>query len=383
MLISFVPWPGCRKTILRISEQTIGHANTKCQFRSRLIISITIIVLAITLWKLANVLLLLFGAVLLAIGLRAATRRVSRLTGLPNWLTLTLVIVVGTVAIIALFWIFGTALAAQFDNVVQTVPAGFNLLIEKFRGYAYGPQILEQARGVNVLGATSWITSMLTIAARSIAMGVGYVAITFFVAIYLAAQPERYRHLALRLVPSHHRAMITNLFNMTGDILQRWLIGQFVIMAVIGVLSGLGLWLLGIEAAFTLGLIGGLLCFIPYIGAILAAVPATLVALTQGPAYAAMVILMYAGVHFIEGNFITPLIQAEATSLPPVMALLSTVVFSLLFGPTAVLLAAPLTLFLMTAVELLYVQGGLGKPPEQPEGKLGSLPKRTVPELVV
>jgi predicted PurR-regulated permease PerM len=96
-----------------------------------------------------------------------------------------------------------------------------------------------------------------------------------------------------------------------------------------------------------------------------------------------MVILMYAGVHFIEGNFITPLIQAEATSLPPVLALLSTVVFSLLFGPTAVLLAAPLTLFLMTAVELLYVQGGLGEPPEQPEGKLGSLPKRTVPELVL
>jgi predicted PurR-regulated permease PerM len=164
-------------------------------FVGRLIISITIIMLAITLWKLANVLLLIFGAVLFAIGLRAATRRVSRLTGLPNWLTLTLVIVVGTVAIIALFWIFGTAIAAQFDNVVQTVPAGFNLLIETLRGYAYGPQILEQARGVNVLGATSWITSMLTIAARSIAIGVGYVAITFFVAIYLAAQPERYRHL--------------------------------------------------------------------------------------------------------------------------------------------------------------------------------------------
>ena len=352
-------------------------------FVGRLIISLTIIVLAIILWKLADVLLLLFGAILLAIGLRAATRRVSRLSGLPNWLALTLVIVTGSAAVIALFWVFGAAIAAQFENVIQTVPAGFNLLIEKFRGYAYGPQILEQARGVNVLGATSWITSMLTFAARSIVVGVGYLAITFFVAIYLAAQPERYRHLALRLIPSRYRATATNLFNTTGYILQRWLIGQLVIMAVIGVLSGFGLWLLGIEAAFTLGLIGGLLCFIPYVGAILAAVPATLVALTQGPAYAGMVILMYAGVHFVEGNFITPLIQAEATSLPPVLALLSTVVFSLLFGPTAVLLAAPLTLFLMTAVELLYVQRGLGEPPEQPGGKPDSLPKRAVPELVV
>ena len=109
-------------------------------------------------------------------------------------------------------------------------------------------------------------------------------------------------------------------------------------MASIGVLTGVGLWLLGIEAAFALGLMGGLLCFIPFIGAILAAVPATLVALTQGPLYAASVVLMYAAVHFIEGNFITPMVQAEATSLPPVLAILSTVVFSILIGPSGVCL---------------------------------------------
>jgi predicted PurR-regulated permease PerM len=148
-----------------------------------------------------------------------------------------------------------------------------------------------------------------------------------------------------------------------GNILERWLVGQLVVMCTIGLLSGVGLWLLGIEAAFALGLMGGLLCFIPFVGAILAAVPATLVALTQGPIYAASVILMYVGVHFIEGNFITPMVQAEATSLPPVLAILSTVAFSLLFGPAGVLLAAPLTLLLMVAVEVLYVQEGLGEPP--------------------
>jgi predicted PurR-regulated permease PerM len=149
---------------------------------------------------------------------------------------------------------------------------------------------------------------------------------------------------------------------MTGDILLRWLIGQTIVMSTIGLLSGIGLWLLGIEAPFALGLMGGLLCFIPYIGAILAAVPATLVALTQGPIYAASVIVMYALVHLVEGNFITPMVQAEATSLPPVLAILSTVAFSLLFGPSGVLLAAPLTLFLMVVVEELYVREGLGDP---------------------
>lgn len=95
-------------------------------------------------------------------------------------------------------------------------------------------------------------------------------------------------------------------------------------------------------------------------GAILAAVPATLVAFTQSPGAAASVVLMYVAVHFIEGNFITPMVQAEATSLPPVLAILSTVAFGLLFGPVGVLLAAPLTLLLMVAVDLLYVQQALG-----------------------
>ena len=68
-----------------------------------------------------------------------------------------------------------------------------------------------------------------------------------------------------------------------------------------------------------------------------------MVALTQGPIYAASVIAMYAAIHFVEGNFITPMVQAEATSLPPVLAILSTVGLGLLFGPSAILLAAPLT----------------------------------------
>jgi predicted PurR-regulated permease PerM len=109
---------------------------------------------------------------------------------------------------------------------------------------------------------------------------------------------------------------------------------------------------------------GGLLCFIPFVGAILAAVPATLMALTQGPAYAIAVICMYGFVHFVEGDFITPMVQAKATSFPPVLALLSTLAFSILLGPIGVLLAAPLTLFMLVALEVLYVQEGLGEPPE-------------------
>ena len=191
---------------------------------------------------------------------------------------------------------------------------------------------------------------------QGLALAVGYAVVTFFASIYLAAQPELYRQMCLELLPLAYRDRANTVFECTKSILRRWLAGQFVVMVVIGILSGIGLWLLGIEAAFALGLVGGLLAFIPYAGPILAGIPAVLVALTQGPRQAGLVILMYIGVHFVEGNFITPLVQAEVTALPPVLALLATIGVTILFGPAAVLLAAPLTLFAMVVIKVLWIE---------------------------
>ncbi len=348
--------------------QPVSDAMTLAGFTARLLVIAIIGALAVALWRLTDVLVLMFGAILLAIGLCAAARWVSRHIGIRRGFALAGVFGFGLCIVAAALWVFGSTVAAQMDDVIQAAPAGFRLFMTWVTSHPYGRQMLDQMRGANVMGATGWATSMVTATAGIITRAIGYAVIALFVAIYLAAQPGRYRHLCLRLVPPSHRPIADRLFGQAGHVLQRWLVGQFVVMLTIGVLSGIGLWLMGIEAAFALGLMGGLLCFVPFVGAILAAVPATLVALTQGPSYAAAVICMYAGVHFIEGNFITPMVQAEATALPPVLAILSTVAFSMLFGPLGVLLAAPLTLLLMAAVEILYVQRGLGEAPEATTG---------------
>lgn len=333
-------------------------------FTARLLVVILVGSLAAALWQLSEIVMLLFGASLLAIGLCAAAKQVSALTGIRKTYALSGVIVIGMAAFGSALWLFGSLVSAQISDVLEEVPAGFKLSMDWLKANSYGRLILDQARGINVLGATGWATSMATAAMGWITRGVGYAILTLFVAVYLAAQPDLYRHLCLRLVPPARRPAVGHLFDAVGDVLRRWLIGQLMVMGTVGILTGIGLYCLGINAAVALGLLGGLFCFIPYVGAILAAIPATLVALTQGPLSAASVVLMYAGVHFLEGNFITPFIQAKATELPPVLAILSTVAFSLLFGASGVLLAAPLTLFLITVVELLYVQAGLGEEPE-------------------
>jgi predicted PurR-regulated permease PerM len=341
------------------------------RFAVRLMMVLIFAVLAVALWRLLDILLLLFGAVLLSVGLCTAARLVSRYTRMGRGFALVVVFLTGLAVFGGALWVFGATIATQLDDVVQTTPAGFKLFMGWLDKYGFGPQLREQLReqlggtgsGASMLGAAGWATSTIATFAGVVTRALGYAVIALFVAIYLAAQPDRYLRLCLRLVPPRRRPIAERLFEISGDVLQRWLVGQSVVMLTIGVLSGLGLWAMGIEAAAALGLMGGLLCFIPFVGAILAAIPATLVALTQGPIYAASVVLMYIGVHFVEGNFITPMVQAEATSFPPVLAILSTVAFSVLFGPVGVLLAAPLTLVLMAAVELLYVQQALGEAP--------------------
>ena len=328
-------------------------------FAQRALVLLLIAALAYALWRLADLALLLFAAVLMAIGLCSGARFVSKRTRLGPLASLAVVVVLLLVALAAGLWFFGTVAAGQLDELGRQVPAGFQVLVARIQRYPLGRDILAQLRGAGVAGAAGWATALLAAIAQGLALGAGYAVMTVISAIYLAAEPARYRRMCLHLLPPGYRPSVTAVFDRTADILRRWLAGQFFVMVVIGILSGCGLWALGIEAAFALGLVGGLLCFIPYAGPILAAIPATLVALTQGPAQAGMVVLMYVAVHFVEGNFITPLVQAEATALPPVLALLSTVGFSLLFGPTGVLLAAPLTLFLMVVVKVLWVERAL------------------------
>ncbi len=333
-------------------------------FTGRLIIIVIVAAVAVALWKLTAILALLFGAILISIGLLAAARAVVRRTGARELFAVIGIFIAVVLAFAGAFWFFGATTVSQINEVIRMAPAGYQLVMDRLNEYSYGRQFLEQARGANVLGATGWATSAVTAVVGFITRGLAYTVITLFVAIYLAVQPDRYRHICLRLVPPKFRLRTEHLFDVTTNILLRWLIGQLVVMGAIGILSGLGLWALGIDAAFALGLMGGLLCFIPYVGAVMAAVPATLVALTQGPLYAVSVVLMYMAIHFVEGDFITPLVQAEATSLPPVLAILSTVACGILIGAPGILLAAPLTLVLMTFIEVLYVQEGLGATPE-------------------
>ncbi len=208
-------------------------------FTGRVLVILLLATAAAAAWQALNVLLLLFGAILLAVGLRTAARQGARLTGGREGVALTGVVVLGLAVFAAAGWGFGSVVAGQVDEVRAAAPAGLRLLLDWLDSHPYGRQLMNQAQGLNVASATGWATPLVTGAVGTIVRGLAAVAVAVFAAVYMAAQPVRYRNLVRRLVPPAHRVTADRLFERSGAILQRWLVGQLVVMATIGVLSGL------------------------------------------------------------------------------------------------------------------------------------------------
>ena len=160
--------------------------------------------------------------------------------------------------------------------------------------------------------------------------------------------------------PFDKRQRAAEIMDALGRGLWRWLIGQGIAMLAVAVLSGVGLWLIGVPLAMTLGIIAGLMDFIPYVGPWLGGAPAVLMALTMGPMEAIYTVILFVIIQQVEGNLLMPVIQKRASSLPPVLTVLAVVGFGVLFGFMGVLLATPLLLVLIVLVRMIYVEDILG-----------------------
>jgi predicted PurR-regulated permease PerM len=194
----------------------------------------------------------------------------------------------------------------------------------------------------------------------SVGGGIADTLVVVFGGIFLAAQPNFYRIGAIKLVPQAKRALVGEAMIDSERALRLWLRGQLFAMVLVGLLTGFGLWLIGVPSALALGLLAGLLEFIPFAGPVLAAIPGVLLAFVVSPELALWTVALYIGVQQIEGNLLQPIVQQFAVDLPPVVLLFSLLAFGMLFGVIGIIFAAPLTVVSYVLVKRLYVQEALG-----------------------
>lgn len=142
--------------------------------------------------------------------------------------------------------------------------------------------------------------------------------------------------------------------------LRRWLVTQLALMLVIGAVTTGVLLLLGVKAALALGVIAGLLEFIPYVGPILSAVPAIGMALADSPEKALTVVVAYTAIQQTEAHLLVPMFMKGGLDLPPLVTLLGQAVLGLVFGCLGLLVAVPLLSAAMVAIKMLYVQDVVG-----------------------
>jgi predicted PurR-regulated permease PerM len=314
----------------------------------RLVVAATAIILAI--WLLSDVLTVVFASVLLAVILHGVAMLLRRFTGLPYWASLTIVALAILGFLAGLGVLAGPGLSDQAAKLRQAVENQAHGLHARLAQSQWGRLILDQvpaSLGGDKQGSGDGVPSGFAGSVGGFlgsAFGLfGTLAVVLIAGLYLAGTPGTYLNGALRLVPVGHRPKAKELCQEAGKALWAWSAGQALDMLVVGTLSGLGLWLIGVPLALVLGVVAGLFNFVPYIGAIIGAIPAVIIAFSVTSTTGLETIGLYLVIQAFEGNVMAPLIQNRAVHLPPGLTILSQTAFGAILGVPGLIFATPLT----------------------------------------
>jgi predicted PurR-regulated permease PerM len=311
-------------------------------------------------WRLRDVLALAFGSVLLAIGFRTLADAAKRWLRAPEPLALLLAVLTVAGVLVLAVWTAEATVAGQFRELARKLPESLLAVESRIDALPFGAALTAQLHGAaasTAAGSPRLIAAVVASAASLLGLG----AIAFFGAVFMAVDPARYRRGLLALVPPGRRAHYADVLGRLSVSLRRWLAGKLATMGVSGLLTSLGLWALGVDAPFAIGLTGAILCFVPNVGSVVATAIAMLIAYLREPVLALYVALLYWAVHFLEGISFGPMIQDTAVRIAPVFSIFAILVFAVLLGAPGVLLSGPLMVVAVVLVQTLYIEDVLGE----------------------
>jgi predicted PurR-regulated permease PerM len=309
-----------------------------------------------------NLLLLAFGSFLVALLLIAASEAFQRRLRLSKAVSLALATALMLATLGLIGYLFYAELAFQAEMLGRELPLAWQAMERRLETGAIGRLLLASLQSRQTV---TWLTNEAGAITRGSAIVLFNLIIVVSAAIYFAADPARYRRGLAMLSPPRYRALTDRTLGEIGTALRLWLVTQGISMVVMGALFALGLYLAGVPAWGALALLGGLAEFIPYVGPIVAMVPAFLLA-AAGQGSLLGVFLTYALARVVQANVVTPLVTGRVVSVPPGWYIFLILGAGYVFGTFGLFFAGPLAIAVYTAWLALYSRATLGDAVETP-----------------
>ncbi len=312
------------------------------------------IVILILLFKaLFSILLLSLAAILVAVYFRGCAAILHRNLHWPQNLCTFLSVLLNLLLLAGFFWFVGAQLKQQVSQLSDTLPKTIQHVKDQMNNSTLGSKVLYY------LNSSGSSLKMKEIGKKFFSSSFGVLSdlyILLLLSIFFTADPMLYKKGIIHLLPVKAKDKGAKLLDELVVVLKKWLKGQIFGFFVIAVLTGVGLWIVGMPLVLTLALIAGVLNFIPNFGPIVALIPGVLLASMQGPTTALIVAGIYTLVQIFQSAVTQPLIQQKMVDIPPALTIFAQVAFGTLAGFWGVLMATPIVALLIKIVNRLYVE---------------------------
>ena len=367
----------------------------------RQLVTATLVVglVALSVWMLFRfhqVVLILLAGVIISTALQPAVAWLQR-RGLPASASVLALFSVLALVVI-LFVVFGAPLVAEqaanigaqlsdaYGSLVRWMQESSNLLLRRLAetlpaqpGLPGGvPAAPADGGGIEVAESPfDQLWSTLGVVAGSVFK----VAAIFFIAFFWTIESERIKRSAIALLPLNRREPTRDLVTEIERRVGSYVSGQLLLSAIIGALSLVAYWIIGVPYALVLALVVALMEFIPVIGPLIGAVPSIIIALSISPATALWVLIASLVIHQLESNVFGPRVMKRTLGMRPLVTLVAMTAFGTLFGILGALIALPLTAILQMLLERFLLSTTPQTEPTGERDRIGLLRYQTM-ELV-
>lgn len=327
------------------------------------------VLVVLLLWlvgSVADVLILLFLGILIAIYLDGLAAWLRARLRIPRRLAFPAGLLVSLAGLALVISILVPPVVTQVQELARLLPqyvdfwqSTFQSLIARIPALA---AIVKPGENSIVVAIYDQLASTVHNVVPKLFAGVHAMINVFAVAgmaIYLAVDSGTYADIVESLFPPRRRPFVHHLLHELGDVLRSYIVGQLLTMTVLGILTAIGLSVLGVPYALTFGVLSGIAAIVPYFGTLVSTILPALFVLNgpSGGTRALFVLGLGVVIHLIEGNVVAPLVMSEKVDLPPVLSILGVLVIGELLGPLGLLIAVPMLAIVMVLVRRILVHG--------------------------